>query len=208
MSRSTYRIIRRVDDHEVSSTLRDGIKPDALLAVEKEWNPFRAKLKQELIAAGVPRTDWPESLHWSWARKVPELKLLESSGFALDFDAKCQGLMLTKTASYVSVLEPGKPLVYIDYLESAPWNWNVAALKRKGDFRGVGSVLFAIAIRQSLEESFHGRVGLHALPQAESFYAGACRMTDLGSDPHKQNLHFFELSRKEAEQHWKDGGGK
>jgi len=117
--------------------------------------------------------------------------------------------MLTKTASYVSRLENGKPLVYIDYLESAPWNWNVQELQRKGEFRGVGSVLFYVAVLQSEQEGFHGRVGLHALPQAESFYAGKeCRMTKLGLDANKQNLPYYELSRKEAQEHLSDGGEK
>lgn len=208
MSDPELRIIRRLDSQEVVATLRDGIRPDALLAIEQEWGPYRAKFKQELLALGIPKSQWPESLHWNWARKVPELQLLESTGFALDHDGKCQGMMLTKTVSYVSLLDNGKPLVYIDYLEAAPWNWKIAPLNRKGDFRGVGSVLFAIAIRQSFDEAFHGRIGLHALPQAEAFYAEACGMKDFGPDPHKQNLHYFELSQKQAEQHCKDGGGK
>lgn len=208
MSDPEYRIIRRLDDEQVAVSLREGIKPDALLAIEQQWGPHRVKLKQALLAAGVPKDEWPESLHWNWSRKIPELRLLESSGFALDYEGRCQGVMLTKTASYLSLLDKGKPLVYIDYLEAAPWNWKIAPLKHKGDFRGIGSVLFAIAVRQSVDESFHGRVGLHALPQAEAFYAKVCGMQDFGPDPKKQDLRYFELSQKQAEQHWKDGGGK
>src|SRR5262245_15521480 len=138
MSDPEYRIIRRLDNQEVVATLRVGIKPDALIAIEQYWGPFRAKYKQDLHALGVHRDEWPESLHWNWAKKVPELKLLESSGFALDYDGKCQGVMLTKTATYASALERGKPLVYVDYLEAAPWNWSIAPLNKKGDYRGVG----------------------------------------------------------------------
>lgn len=208
MSDPEYRIIRRQDDTEVTASLREGIKPDALLAIEKQWGPHRVTLRQELLAAGVPKNQWPESLHWNWAKKVPELRLLESSGFALDYDGRCQGLMLTKTVSYVSLLDKGKPLVYIDYLEAAPWNWKIAPLNKKGDFRNVGSVLFSIALRQSFDESFKGRIGLHALPKAEAFYAEVWEMQDFGPDPAKQNLRYFELSQNKAEQHWKDGGGK
>jgi hypothetical protein len=208
MSGPEYRITRRLDNQQVVASLRDAIKPDALLAIEQAWAPHRVALKQALLAAGVPKDKWPESLHWNWSKKIPELRLLESGGFAIDYEGRCQGVMLTKTASYLSLIEKGKPLVYIDYLEAAPWNWKIPSLSKKGDFGGIGSVLFAIAVRQSIDESFYGRIGLHSLPQAEAFYAQVCGMQDFGPDPKKQNLRYFELSQKQAEQHWKDGGGK
>lgn len=207
MSQSTVRILRRADDHEAAATLRDGIKPEDLTAIEREWGPFRAKIKQELLQLGIDKRNWPQSLHWDWSKKGPDLKLLESSGFVIEFEGATQGVMLTKTASYVSHLEKGKPLVYIDYLESAPWNWSIQDLGQRSEYRGVGSVLFYTAILQSEQEGFHGRVGLHALPQAESFYAGSvCRMTQIGPDPNKQNLPYYELGRGEAAQHLSDGG--
>jgi hypothetical protein len=69
------------------------------------------------------------------------------------------------------------------------------------------SVLFHFAVMQSEQEGFHGRVGLHALPQAESFYAGQeCRMTKVGLDPNKQNPPYYELSQIEAVQHIRNRG--
>ena len=38
----------------------------------------------------------------------------------------------------------------------------------------------------SEELEFHGRIGLHSLPQADGFYANTCGMTDLGADPAHQ----------------------
>ncbi len=96
-------------------------------------------------------------------------------------------------------MDQGRPLVYIDYLEVAPWNWKIPELNREGLFRGVGSVLFWKAVKQSEEEGFHGRVGLHALPQAELFYEKAMGMERLGPDPSKQDLLYFELSRQKAQ---------
>ena len=85
-------------------------------------------------------------------------------------------------------------------MESAPWNWNIPELGQASRLRGVGSVLFYMAILQSQQEGYHGRVGLHALPQAESFYGGnACRMIRVGPDPDKQNLVYYELTREIAE---------
>jgi hypothetical protein len=110
---------------------------------------------------------------------------------------------LTKTATAVARLAPdrGKPLVYLDFIEVAPWNWVIPEIGRGGRFRAVGSTLFWRAVKQSEEEGFHGRVGLHALPQAESFYEQHCGMTPVERDPSKQNLLYFELTREQAKRH-------
>ena len=114
---------------------------------------------------------------------------------------------MTKTTPYVERLgiDRGRPLLYIDYLEVAPWNWRIPEIGRDGQFRGVGSALFWNAVQQSREEGFHGRVGLHALPQAEPFYQDGCHMTPLGRDAAKQDLLYFELSRQEAEVLFREG---
>ncbi len=203
----TVILLRRINEEEVAATLREDLKPADLIAIEREWAHDRDRLRRELFRSGIDRGNWPQSLHWDWSKKAPELTLLASTGYAIEFEGATQGVMLTKTAPCVSLLEKGKPLVYIDYLEVAPWNWNVAELGRDGEFRGVGSVLFFIAILQSQREGYHGRVGLHALPQAEPFYAGnACRMTWLGPDRDKQNLSYYELTRDEAARHLSEGG--
>ena len=41
-------------------------------------------------------------------------------------------------------------------------------------------------LQLSRGEGFKGRVGLHALPQAEQFYREKCGMTPLGKDASKQ----------------------
>jgi hypothetical protein len=86
-------------------------------------------------------------------------------------------------------------VVYVDYVESAPWN-----LKGYADvprFLGVGTILIAEAIRLSLEMGLEGRVGLHSLPQAEAFYA-KCQMTRVGPDPAYYELTYFEYASQQA----------
>ncbi|MFC1759423.1 GNAT family N-acetyltransferase [Planctomycetota bacterium] len=200
MSTDTIELVRRADGEFVEASLYEGMKPEDLVIVEREWGPVRSLLMQELFQSGVPRPTWPESLHWDWGKKGPELKLLESSGFGNVCEKNWQGVMLTKSASHFSKApnDKGKPLVYIDYLEAAPWNWKVTGIARMGDFRGVGSVLFRQAVLQSVTEGFHGRVGLHALPQAAQFYEKGIGMTDFGPDSSKQGLPYFELQSDEA----------
>ena len=42
------------------------------------------------------------------------------------------------------------------------------------------------------------RIGLHALPGAETFYRDVIGMTDLREDTHHHGLQYFELSTAQA----------
>ena len=52
-------------------------------------------------------------------------------------------------------------------------------------------------MRLSLDEGFHGRIGLHSLPQSEGFYAKYC--TDLGQDAAVYNLRYYEMTRQQSQ---------
>jgi hypothetical protein len=112
-------------------------------------------------------------------------------------EAKCdvQGMMAvlrTPRHSHAS----RKDVVYVDYLESAPWNLKISTNQPR--FLGVGTVLIAEAIHLSLEMGLEGRVGLHSLPQAETFYKGRCRMSKFGADPSYSDLTYFEYTGQQA----------
>jgi len=202
VSSEAIQIQRRSDGSDVDATLLDGMVPHDFVVVGTEWSSDRSVVMQELLNSSVERIQWPQSHHWDWRRKAPELRLLEVTGFGVVCERQWQGVMLTKTASYTARLDPdkGKPLVYIDFLEVAPWNWVIPEIGRAGRFRAVGSTLFWRAVKQSQEEGFRGRLGLHALPQAETFYEEACGMTPLGRDVAKQNLLYMELSGRQAQE--------
>lgn len=118
--------------------------------------------------------------------------------------------MLLTTATTAARLPEakGKPIAYVDYLETAPWNWTVPAIEQDGLFKGVGSVLFRQAVMKSNAEGFHGRVGLHSLPQSRGYYENACGMSSLGPDPNKQNLLYFEYTAEQATNYLNLGGAR
>ena len=94
--------------------------------------------------------------------------------------------------------QAGQHLVYVEYVQAAPWNRH--AVSGRASYRGVGTVLMAAAIQQSVDEGYHGRIGLHSLPQADTFYRDACGMTDLGPDPSYSRvpLRYFEMTEDQA----------
>jgi len=200
VSSEVVQLQRRLDGVFVEAALLGGMVPNDFVLVGNEWSAERSVVMQELLQSTLPRQQWPQSLHWDWRRKAPELRLLEAAGFGIVCERQWQGVMLTKSASYVAKLAPdkGKPLVYVDFLEVAPWNWAIPEVGGSGRFRSVGSSLLWRAVEQSEEEGFRGRVGLHSLPQSEVFYERVFGMTPLNRDSAKQNLLYMELSADQA----------
>jgi len=107
--------------------------------------------------------------------------------------------MIVKTAGEFARLptKPGLPLVRVEYLATAPWNWGPSSTKPR--FGGVGHALLLAAISLSLELEFGGRVGLHSLPQSETWYAKQ-GMVKLGDSARKNGLAYFEMSEASARQ--------
>ena len=174
----------------------DGVPKQTLIATQRLWEPFRAQALKRLHREGNP---WPEHWHWDWSQKAKKLDLLAFRCLGIEYDRTIQGLMMLSTVYRPSRLpdQQGKPVVYIDYLETAPWNMPV--LTENPRFAGVGSALLEAAIEFSLQEDCAGRVALHSLPQSEEFYRRY--MTEVGVDSIEGgSLKYFEMSPKQVEE--------
>jgi hypothetical protein len=174
---------------------------------EKKWKPAHEIAIERLLAAGVPVAAWPQHRGWDWAEKAKSIKqLLSFPSYALECDGLTQGLMIVNLSRVCRLPAHGaKPLVYIEFIESAPWNR--PQLGSEPRYRGIGTVLFTAAINLSDDEGYHGRVGLHSLPQADAFYRNKCGMTEIGPDKDYKNLRYFELTSDQAKA-WAGYGGE
>lgn len=182
----------------VPAELRFQLAVGDLIAAEALWGPIREAKRKSLAAVGTPADQFPQNYHWNWVSKSPQLRYLAYQCIGVWCDAAMQGLMMVNTATHTARLDPsvGKPLVYIEYLETAPWNLKL--FTEYPTYGGVGSQLFEAAVRLSKAEGFHGRVGLHALPQALGFYQQACKMVLIGKDAAYQDLPYLELTQEGA----------
>lgn len=183
----------------VPAQLMDSITERQLADWEGEWMPELFKAMQRLSRAGVERRHWPQSRHWDWRRKVEALQeMLAYPGFSIVCDGLTQGMMIVDTTTKRCRIDSqkGQHLVYVNFVENAPWNR--AELFDPPRYRGVGSILIRAAVTLSDEWEFHGRIGLHSLPQANGFYANSCGMTDLGTDSDYEGLRYFEMTPEQA----------
>jgi hypothetical protein len=190
----------RADGQSVEGALLDAITEQQMVDWEDHWIPARNANKVRLKTAGVDRALWPQSNHWDWRQKASAfIGNLATPGFSVVCEGMTQGMMFLDTLPSARLQsQAGKPMVYVSYLEVAPWNRRDVP----GDvqrFRPVGAILMRAAIAYSREQGFKGRIGLHSLPQSNDWYANKCGMADLGMDAGCQNLRYFEMTPEIAD---------
>lgn len=184
---------RDSDGTTAPALLIEGLTPDEIGLAEDEWFPF---LRNALAATPSAAGGLPEHAHWQWRRKAAYYAGRGGYSFVgIQADNALQGMMLV-SENRVSRL-PGQTatsLLYVDYIAAAPWNLRTVTASPR--FRGVGRLLIEAAVALSTDAGWSGRVGLHSLPQAESFYRDVCGMTDLGPDPAEHQLRYFERAAR------------
>lgn len=190
-------IIDRSTGSPVTAILHKELDELQIIDAEIAWSPERLQKLRDLRQNGVAANNLPQHVHWNWAMKAVQTSgVIAYQSFGIEYDGKMQGLMIVCLAGHNARLDPdkGKPLVYVDFIETAPWN--AKEFTNTPLYKGVGVRLIQAAARLSIDESFAGRVGLHTLPQSVGFYANACEMTSLGVD--SKNLEYLELTAAKA----------
>jgi len=185
----------------VEAELWDAIAEQQLSDWENEWMPALRAIMERMRVAGLGRDQFPQSSHWDWRRKVEHFRgLLANPCFSVVCQGMTQGMMILDTLRRARLApQYQKPIVYVEYLENAPWNRRHHQPGEQPRFCGVGSLLMREAIELSRREGFKGRVGLHALPQSIPFYVSHCGMVDLGTDASYQSLRYLEMTPKQAD---------
>ena len=113
-------------------------------------------------------------------------------------DGKTQALMRLDIATRSAALsgQQGLNLVFVDYLQTAPWNWAYPQCDPPL-YEQLGTNLIVAAVEISIAEGFKGRLGLESLPQSDGFYR-KLGMHDLGPLIPPHHLRYFEFSSEAA----------
>jgi hypothetical protein len=169
------------------------INHDYIAKTSRKWTEQRWYFKSQHLAKGL---SFPEHSHWDWNKKA-KLSSDSQTIFAIQYEDDIQGLMLVDYKTQMAKLPPdaGKSILYIDYIESAPHN----QYEKPTRFKWVGVNLLRVAVQYSIDKMCDGRIGLHALPQAENFYHNKCGLTPVENDPIHQNLLYFEFTREQSQ---------
>lgn len=180
--------------NSVAAILHTELDELELIDVEIVWSPERLLRLRDLRQKGGKR---PQHVHWNWAVKGMKTTVgVSYRSFGIEADGKMQGLMIVCLDGHNASLAPdkGKPLVYVEFIETAPWN--AKEYTSSPTYKGIGFRLIQAAARLSIDMNYAGRVGLQTLPQSVGFYANACGMTSLGLA--QNNLEYLELTAAKA----------
>lgn len=180
------------DDRVVAGTVIRDMLPSQLTVLEESWSQYRVQLKKQLRSEGLDT----EHSHWNWNHKFASARSGYHRLVALELAGEIQGMMAVLGFPRTARQASGRELLYVEYVETAPWN--LRPLQNHRRYAQIGFVLIAEAIAMSADSGFEGRIGLHSLPQAEVFYREKIGMTDYGPDANYHKLCYFEFVAKEA----------
>lgn len=189
---STVGLLETATGKIQTAILHNGIQERHIVDVEQLWQPACGLLDRWSAGRHVE-----ESSHWDWRKKMRSVRRSSrQDSFAIEFGDLTQGLMIV-TSGKQSRIEVGeeRELIYVDYVEVAPWNRS--AWRPQRVFAFIGSVFLRIAIDLSFNRGFAGRIGLHSLPQADEFYR-RMGLLDLGPDMDYDGLRYFEMTSTAA----------
>ena len=102
----------------VPAVLIRHLSPDRLKEVEDLWGPERGIVQEALAQLGVDM----EHGHWDWRNKIERAVKGELLITGLECEGELQGLIAVAARPRYAALLPGSQALYVDYIESAPWN--------------------------------------------------------------------------------------
>ena len=161
------------------------------------WKPMLESRRADFPSWAAAAAGDAQDSHWEWAEKAMDAAgSLGQETVAVECAGETQGLMLVDTTRFArSDRQKGRELVYVDLLATA--TWNRPRLVPEARYKGVGRILIATAISLSYELEFNGRLGLHSLPQSESWYRDVAGFSDMGYDAPKR-MRYFEVTEAQA----------
>lgn len=197
--KATVTLFDRLASGESKAEVFDDVSLVDFVESQDKWRPVLWAAANILRLSGQAL---PRYKHWDWRTKKDFLGRLDVTFFGLKAAGVLQGLMKVDTGTTErcrTEAQKGQELVYVDYVETAPWNIQeyMEALGRSAWLARVGVRLMQAAVQLSIHNELKGRVGLHSLPDAEGFYS-KIGMTAGARDPKKQNLLWFEFSPESA----------
>lgn len=176
MAKHIQVLLKNVDTQEdVVASLIEPISESHIDQYENQWKSLGS-------------VDTQEHSHWDWRAKIRHFtNRRDVRGISIVTGDQLQGLMLDSLGKYSTATN--RKLVYIDFLETAPWN--IVRIPSRQQFRRVGTILVIRAAQISTELGYDGIIGLHSLPQSEAYYR-KLGMKEFGNRFRKEGLTYFE----------------
>ncbi|UTW59042.1 hypothetical protein KFE96_01675 [Kordiimonas sp. SCSIO 12603] len=192
-------LLNRITNKFVNVDIFRGFDEGNRSDIESKWKPEFQKKTDLAEKHGLSREQInAQDAHWEWVSKAEraEQNPLVYDIFVLEHQKQTEALMLVQKGGINcfcrSIAHKGMPQVYVDLLATAPWNRPM--ISNNPILKGAGQALIGVAVSLSLEEELQGRIGLHSLSGAETFYRDVLKMEDLGEDKNYYGMRYFEFT--------------
>jgi hypothetical protein len=165
----TFRGLSEIADVDISSPATGVIFARARLSYVEDVSFLRSATQQwDDFSTGnqLPQSlfNWVSVFNFNSATDTKVLCLHVPVGLK----PRAEALMLVRHGHVVRCDRHHRaPLVYVGFLEVAPWN---GASSPSRVFAGLGPVMLRYAFDLSVHMGYEGRVGLHSVTAAEAFY--------------------------------------
>jgi hypothetical protein len=183
-------VTERSSGNEVNALLVLDVTIEQIRETEALWAPIRnASRRKSRLGQGTR----PKDLNWDWGRKRLQYQPDAARVFGILVDKVFEGLIMISNKAVSSRRHDAsnQKMLYIEFLETAPRN-QVAYVGYAALYKGVGRELIFAAISASADLGLGGRLALHSLSTAETFYRGF-GFQDLGFDK-QERCRYFELT--------------
>lgn len=183
----------------VEADLIDVITDANLEDWRSRWIPEQYRLIVHMLNRGDDIAKNSDSLHWNWGNKVSDLSLSANKiGYSIVYGGITQALMIVDVGKKCRLEEQlNKCLVYVDYVQTAPWN-NRKLSSRSIKFKGCGTHMLRKALNLSKLLFGECRLGLHSLRGSSEFYS-KFGMKNLGHELGYDGLEYFEMTPLQAD---------
>jgi hypothetical protein len=157
-------------DFPLTLTHREQGSVDGILRVARftDWKRWRKTWRPRLPEGAYDR-------NWPWANEILASRCVDGRLCIVVVRGESLEAMLSLNANdYTSRLEPtGRPIMYVEYVSTAPWNDKSRTTLPLILAPRLGRYLLGWAVQLSREHGLAGRIGLHAEQTVASWYSGS-----------------------------------
>lgn len=176
--------LKHRETHATTPGILCAITPDYLSRAQSTWS-------KRFATQGCATGDTDDHLLWDDAFAAAALTRAHElpMGYAILSPDRVEGMIVLSPVAEPSRKDMGGSLISVRYLATAPWNRD--GVNRESGHLGVGRLLLARAVLDSVARGHNGRIGIQSHVSARGYFESLG--FDSVAEPGCREMIFYEL---------------